>query len=254
MDAAPSKAEVGDTQSDTSSSANTTPLPKLIIRNGRLVIEVSNYGKAIERITQIVWSSNGLIADQSTSYSGNDKPNGQMTLRIPAAKFDSVLLLIKSVANRVTNESVTAEDVSKAYYDNEAHLQNKRAAEQRLQELMKSAKSVGDIMAVEKELADVREEIEQLQGTQKATQYNVAYSTLELSINGESQAGFWSDLVASIERGTSGFVSTLLGVVTFAIASIPAIVFILALIWVLSKLLRAYRKRLHAKQSKQQPT
>jgi len=235
--AQPLTAAEGPTAPEKESASGNTPQqkPRMVIRTGRLSIDADDYSSTVAKITQLVSSVNGFVSSVTTSNPRGEKSQGTMTLRIPSDKFDQVVADIKKISNRVLNESIQAEDITKQFYDLEARLQNKKLTEARLQEILQSAKNVQEIMAVEKELAEVRESIEQMQAEHNYMQNQVAYSTLEVTINSGQEAGFGNRLVQAIERGMSGFVDAIMGVTTFAIACIPVVAFLLLIYWLISR-------------------
>jgi hypothetical protein len=75
-------------------------------------------------------------------------------------RFDAVRGKLRDLALRVTQDSVTAADVTKQYFDREARMRNLRAEEQQFLDVMKRAHTVTDVLAVTKQLAETRGAIE----------------------------------------------------------------------------------------------
>src|SRR5881392_3897641 len=81
------------------------------------------------------------------------------------------------------NQSISTEDVTKAYFDTDSRLKNARVMEQRLIDMLKTKTGkVSDLLQVEKELGRVREEIEKMQGELKYWDSQVQFATVTISL------------------------------------------------------------------------
>ena len=138
-----------------------------IIRNGSLTIVVPDPAAALTAIEQIIAELPGaFIATAEMRRAGDAQPTA-LTLRVPAAAFDRALASLRALAEEVLAEQTTARDVTEEYTDLDARLRNLRAAETQLLALVERADTVEDLLQIEKRLAEVRGEIEQLQGRPK---------------------------------------------------------------------------------------
>ncbi len=90
-----------------------------------------------------------------------------MTIRVPSEKFDETLNEIRKNSNRVIVETVKGEDVTEEFIDIEARLKTKKALEEQFLEIMKRSNSVEEALNVQRELAEVRGEIEQIEGRKR---------------------------------------------------------------------------------------
>ena len=73
--------------------------------------------------------------------------------------------------------------MTKAYFDTDARLRNAKRMEDRLLEMLqKNTGKVSDLLQVEKELARVREQIEQMQGELKYYDALVQYATVTVTL------------------------------------------------------------------------
>ena len=81
------------------------------------------------------------------------------------------------------NQTLGTQDVTKAYFDTDARMRNAKRMEERLLEMLeKKTGKVSDLLEVEKELARVRESIEQMQGELKYYDALVQYATVTISL------------------------------------------------------------------------
>jgi Domain of unknown function (DUF4349) len=126
-----------------------------IIHKAELALQVTNCAETQKKIEALAADEGGFL--ESSTLEEN---SAEIKLRVPSARFDEVRGKLRDLAVRVRQDSISAADVSKQYVDREARLRNMRAQEQQFLEIMKKAHTVPDVLAVSKELDQVRGEIE----------------------------------------------------------------------------------------------
>lgn len=216
--------------------------PKLIVKNGELSVDVSNYELAQQEIQSITTRHAGVITGNNTHMSPDNAVSGFITVKIPVANFEAALREFRKVGDRLVSENVNATDVSAHYYDLEARINNKRRTEERLVEILTKANRVEDILNIERELSMVREQIEQMEAQRKGMADQAAMSTLTIRLNGDEEPNFFSKIGDAFETGVNGFTSALAGVITFLIAGLPIFAVLLLLGWVVYRLILRARQ------------
>jgi Domain of unknown function (DUF4349)/Putative zinc-finger len=162
--------------------AATRPEGRKLIRNAQLELEVSNFETAVQRLTSLATEAHGFVATQSSSRAPNGKLQGTIVLKILPENLDTFLQQARSLG-QTKNQTLGTEDVTKAYFDTDARLRNAKRMEERLLEMLqKKTGKVSDLLEVEKELARVREQIEQMQGELKYYDALVQYATVTISL------------------------------------------------------------------------
>lgn len=235
--------EEGAASSGAGGSINAT-LPPLtapgqqLIRNGDVTIIVARngIGQAMDRVTEItralggyVLSANmstaddGLRPDDAVSVSTDDEivadpaigpqgadPYAQITLRVPAQRFDDALARLQKVG-RVHALATSTDDVTSQVVDLKARLRHYRAVEARLLTFLDKANTVAAALAVQDRIAETQITIEELEGQLKQISHMVAYSTISLSLTEKTpqvvaaSGGFWDTLVHSLRLVGEGF-------------------------------------------------
>lgn len=177
----------------TTTTAPTNPTPsrpkqeqpaaaRKVIRNATLEFEVDVYISAYKRVNDVARECGGYLAGENTRKLPNGKVCGEVTIRIPAENFDRAVDMLRALGD-LRNQSVSANDVTKTYVDLEGRIKTARAMEERLLAILKDPKGeTKDILQVEKELATVRGQIEQMLGEIKYMENQVALSTIILSL------------------------------------------------------------------------
>jgi hypothetical protein len=160
------------------------------------------------------------------------------SFRVPADQLDAALAEIKQLA-RVEKESQGGEEVTDQYVDLTARLSNARRTEQTLLDVLeKRTGKLSDVLAVEQELARVREEIERMQAELKNLQNRVSFATLQVELRDEYKAELeippsvgrrlWNSLVEGFRTAADSVV----GVVLFLLNVGPVLLlWALVLFW-----------------------
>ena len=151
-----------------------------IIRNATLDIKVADFRASAKRITALVGSFGGLISSEEESRE-NDRLKNQLTIRVPASRFDRFLDTLLHESVYTATKRITAEDVTKQFVDTEARIRNQKATETRYRELLKQARNVKEILEVDEQLRAIRETVEVQEAELRELKNNVAMSTIDLT-------------------------------------------------------------------------
>ena len=153
-----------------------------LIRNATADLEVVSFEEAVQRITGFATEAKGYLATSSSEKQANGKLRGEVVVKVLPENLDQFLEKLRGIGE-VKNQAITTEDVTKQYFDTESRLKNARTMEQRLIEILKTqSKNVADLLAVEKELGRVREEIEKMQGDLKYMDSQVQFATVTIQL------------------------------------------------------------------------
>ncbi len=105
-----------------------------------------------------------------------------VVISVPAQEFENVLDELRALPGKVTTDSVSGQDVTEEFVDLESRERNLLAAEASLLKLYERAESVEDTLVVERELTNVRGQIEQAQGRIKFLEGRTEFSRISLSV------------------------------------------------------------------------
>ena len=171
---------------------NTNEVPnentRKLIKKAIMQIESNTFDKSIDDANKKIIAAGGYIENsnitgKSTNYSGKEMArHANFVARIPSVNYEKFLNDAGSIGN-IIMQNRSAEDVTSKYFDTEAHLKALKIQEERLLELLKKSGELKDIIAIEKELTEVRYQIENLTGTLKKLDNLVNYTTVNLNID-----------------------------------------------------------------------
>lgn len=154
-------------------------------------METLEFDKSIQTMQTLTDQLGGYIQESGVDGDGalqkNDSRTAHYVLRIPQEKL-KVWKEKSGTIGSVLNVSSTSENITESYYDTEAHLNALRTQRDRLLELMKKADKMADIVELEKALADVTYQIEQLTGTLRQYDSLVNFSTVTVDLYEVSKA------------------------------------------------------------------
>ena len=192
------------------------PVDAMLIRTGNASIEVRSLTPAIDAVRALAGQMGGFVANTSIQAGNERFRSASIELRIPNDRFDAVVSGLNGLGKLETVQ-VSTEDVGEQYTDIEARVTNAHRLEDRLIDVLAHRPGkLQDILAVERELARVREEIERYEGRLRYLKSRAATSRMTLSIHEPVpviEPTSQSPLVDAVREAWSRF----LGMVTLAI-------------------------------------
>lgn len=218
-------------------SGDAVTTERKLIRNGSLSFETSDVKKTKTAIDAICKELNAYVSNESQNSYANRLEYNQ-TIRVTADKFDLLVQKIEAEASRVEGKNVNTEDVTQEFIDVEARLKTKKDLEARYREILKQAKTVEEIITIERQIAEVRADIESMEGRLKYLTNQVAYSTLTVSFYETvgTDFGFGSKVGGAFGSGWDYFLSFLIGLVNvWPFLILAALIIWLAVRWRKSK-------------------
>lgn len=204
-----------------------------IVKNGRITLEVESVVDAMDEIAGIADELGGYVVS-SDKYETDEGLSANMNIRVPVDRFDQAFDRLRQLAIDVPYESTDSIDVTEEYVDLQARLHNLKATESQYLALLERAETVEDTIQVWRELSNIREQIERIEGRMKYLERtsDMAFIRISLSEPGEL-AGPWSpsNALRSAIRGLITFIrglaTGLIWVGVFCWIWIPALVFYL---------------------------
>lgn len=233
---------------------------RMILRTASLSVVVKDTEEALKDIESLATQLDGYISDLQT-WRLDDQLAGTVTLRIPAESFDQARERIKDLAVEVEGENVSGQDVTEEYIDLEARLGNLEMAEEELRELLASAqethKSAESILAIYREITNVRQQIEQIKGRMQYLEDAAALAILTISLTPEEEQEpvvepGWEplrqarDALRTLVNALKFLADVLIWVVLFFLPLAAILALPLVILWLVWYLRRRRRRRAEA--------
>ena len=231
-----------------------------IIRNADITMEVDSTTDAQQRVTSIAESNGGFVVTSEAKQRANVDPakrtlDIKLVVRIPAGRFGSVLDQIKQLAGNVSEANVSGQDVTEDFIDLEARIRTQKALELQFLEIMKQARKVEDALEVQRQIADVRTDIEKLEGRKRFLENRSSLSTITVNIRAPKVAevvnttGFWRTVRDSVSESLELASEMVLFFVRFVIVMVPIAVFVILPLGLILRYLIRRAKRIRLAQA-----
>jgi len=214
-----------------------------LIYTANIDIQTLNLQEEYEALVQLVKKYNGYFESSSTQnggyYDNSSYRYGYYTVRIPKENYSEFVTSVKN-SSYITNFSESVKDVGEKYFDLENRLETLRTKEERLQELLKQAKNVSEIIEIESALTDVEYQINSYQTDLNHYDSLIDYSTINFEIQqvvrvtgGVDQGeGFFEKLGRSFATGWHNFVDGLGDFANWIVYNIFTLIIIAAILFV----------------------
>jgi hypothetical protein len=217
-----------------------------VIKNAELTIETDTPAEDQRKIAAVADKHNGFVVISESKQNEARSQNVasmevNVVVRVPAREFDTVIAEIRGFGDHVPYDKSWSQDVTEEYIDLEARIRTKKALETQFMEIMKQARKISDALEVQTQLAEVRTEIERLEGRRRFLENQSALSTIKVTLRmptpvvASATRGFLYDLKAAFADGIDFGTGIFLGVIRFVIVMIPLALFILVPGWFVFK-------------------
>lgn len=212
---------------------------RMVVRTATISLTSDHFDQIRQAVERLTIQHQGRVAALNITGDASTRRSLRATLRVPAAQLDAMLAGIRALG-RVQDESLGTGDVTESFRDLGLRTANARREEQRLVELLaKRTGDLADVLAVERELARVRLDIERMEAETRATRQRVDLATIELTVSEQYRADLAiSALPLSLQLknalvdGCRDAVGSLVTVTLFVLQTAPLlIVWSLVLVW-----------------------
>lgn len=180
---APRTADYGAIASDAGAAQSSEE--RMIVRTASVSLVVTDTDDSVAQIKSIVASFGGYVVGTNL-WRDEGQLRGSVTVRVPADDLDDALSRFKALAVKVERESSSSQDVTEEYTDLSARLRNLEATEQELLELLGTVRErtgkAEEILAVHRELTNIRGQIEQLKGRMQYLERTSAMSSVTIEL------------------------------------------------------------------------
>jgi hypothetical protein len=189
----------------------------MVIRTGNASVEVDSLEPAMDGLRRLAQRVGGFVGNSSIQSGREQLRQATLEIKVPAARFDELTGGLPALG-RVEFVNVSAEDVGEEFVDLTARVTNSRRLEERLIDLLGSRTGrLQDVLAVERELARVREEIERQEGRLRYLKSRVSLSTLSVTLHEPpplvADHPGWNPLWEAMRQAWRNFVALLAGLI-----------------------------------------
>lgn len=219
---------------------------RIVIKNGDISVAVKDPAESMEAIRAMAEDMGGYVVSsnlyQARLESGQEVPQGNITIRVPAERFREALEEIENAANQVLSRNESGQDVTREYTDLQSRLRNLEDTEAQLREIMASAVKTEDVLRVYSELSRIRGEIEMVKGQIQYFDQAAALSAISvalvtdeavqpLTIGGWQPAGIAKDAIQDLINTLQWLGEIGIRLILYALPTLLVIAIPIWLVW-----------------------
>lgn len=223
-----------------------------IIKTADVSFQVDNYKESRGKILGFVKKNKAYVSVERENNDGYRISN-DMVIRVFSSSFDSLIDELITCSIYLESKNINAEDVTEEYVDVSARLKTKQETEKQYLEILKKARSIDEILAVQAKLQGIREEIESSQARLKYLDNRAQYSTINLKFYEklpnviQPDDSFGYRVKKALGTGWQGLVGFFIGLIYIW----PLILIGMAVTYFILWLVKRARKRKLLRQKKQ---
>lgn len=207
----------------------------LLIRNGDVSIQVDSVQRSIDAVRALAASLGGYVGNVSMMTGEHQVHSATLEMKVPAARFDDAMAGVKPLGE-VERSNASAEDVGEEFVDVSARVANGKRLEQRLVTLLETRTGkLVDVLAIERELARVREEIERQEGRIRYLSARIAMSTIMVTVHEKAPLVATTPGTNAIRTAVIGMWRNMVHVVAFGIEFLGVLIppaILAGLLWI----------------------
>ena len=153
-----------------------------MVYTANMDLQTLSFDKADADISALVEEMGGYFEQRSISNRSSGYRYAEYTVRVPAEKFNDFCSQMGTLCHLVyKNES--ADNITESYYDTQSRLVTAQTKLERLQELLRRAESMEDIITIESAISETEWTIENLTGTLRTYDSLVGFSTIYMTLH-----------------------------------------------------------------------
>jgi hypothetical protein len=185
--AAAAPGALGSTPAQGTTGAVGAPAPDgdagRVVKTGTvaLVVKDRQVSTTISAVQRAAKAQGGYIASSSSNEYG-ETPSGEVTIRVPVARFENLVAAVRGLAE-VRTATTSGKDVTAQYSDIEAQLRTLKATRERFLVILSQTKTISEILTVQQRVDSVSGQIDRLEGSRKLLESQSDLSTLTVSVS-----------------------------------------------------------------------
>ncbi|MFI9554296.1 DUF4349 domain-containing protein [Nonomuraea endophytica] len=195
--AAPESAAIGPAREDADSTAKdatggktitsdvkVTAEERQIIYVASVTVRAREVTAAVERAKTIVTGAGGHLSKEESSAAERQEASATLEFKIPPARYQEVLTVLGRDLGKRLSMTQGTQDVTMEVADVNSRLKSAEGALASLRSLLGKAKTIGEVLQVEREIQNREAELESLQARQKELAAQVGMATVTLRLVG----------------------------------------------------------------------
>lgn len=241
--------DASDADATDASSEDVATESQLLVYEATVSIDATDYDGTVAAIRALVTSNDGFLESEDDSVSEYDgRHHWSATVRVPAWSYDAFMSGIDGAGGTVTSRSSDVTNVTREHADNDAVIESLEVQESRLLEMMESATTTDDMLAIESRLTEVQTQLNRWRSSQDVLEAQVALSTVTVSVDEvefetvTEGTSYMSRVLTAFAGMATGFVSWLGDAIITLIYLIPVVAIAVLVVVLVRHRIRIHRK------------
>jgi hypothetical protein len=222
-----------------------------LIKTGNLGFKTDNIKDTRQKINQIINTTQSYISNESEDHY-NGTTTQYITVRIPSENFEPFLTQLNQGVDNFDYKNIYVTDVTDQYTDIQARIATKKAIEQKYIALLDKAKTIAEILEIERQIGYLRGDIEAAEARFKTMSQQISYSTLDIKIYEIDASHPQSEEPSLLSEFGTAFKAGWQAILDFMVGMVynwPAILIFLLVFFILKKNWRKWLTTIRSKLS-----
>lgn len=203
-----------------------------IIETIDISVQTKNFDDLMQNINNQISALGGYVESSNVSgreYDSDNTRYATMKIRIPSEKSGDFNSFI-SENSVVVNRTITTDDVTLKYVDMESRVKVLEAEKEALENILKGATTVSDIVTIREQLTDVIADIESYKSQLRTYDNLIDYSTITIRINEVKRTvpngslNVWQKIGTNLVNGFINVWNGAVNLFVFVVSAIPYLI------------------------------
>jgi hypothetical protein len=161
----------------------TQPMTRAVISTGQVTLHAKDMARSRSEVVRLVTSWGGSVADEQSSSDDHGRlSESTLTLRVPSDHFEEAMNAFGTLGE-VEQRSQKSEDVTTKVLDTDARVRAGERSVQQIEALLSRAQKLGDIIAIENDLARRQADLDSLKSQQAWLEDQTSLSTITVYLS-----------------------------------------------------------------------
>ena len=171
----------GGVVSDKGEATIGTGEDRVVIEESTLSLVVKDVSKEADEVVKYAEEEGGFLVSSEIT-SPEESPVATVTVRVPSAKLRTAIEYYRTLAVKVSSESIIGIDVTEEFEDLDSRIATLEKTIDQFEAIKAKATKIADLVSITKQIILMREEIDLLKGSKKFIAESAAFPKITASL------------------------------------------------------------------------
>ena len=154
---------------------------RVVIEESGLSLVVNDVSKTADEVVKYAEKEGGFLVSSEIT-SPEESPVATVAVRVPSAKLRTAIEYYRTLAIKVSSESIVGVDVTEEFEDLDARIATLEGTIAQFEAIKAKAAEISDLVLITQQLITLREQIDELKGTKKFIADSAAFPKITASL------------------------------------------------------------------------